>query len=149
MDIGSVEHRALVADVTNFTNGEALNQAEVYFTDSRTISPSGIEELSLVGSGLSDAFGNDLAFTSIKLMLITASADNTNNVIIGNAMDALATWLNDDADRVIVVPGCTLAIIAPTAAGYTVNPGSSDLRVANSAGGTSVTYEITLIGTKA
>ena len=41
-------------------------------------------------------------------------------------------------------------ITAPSAAGYAVAAGSTDvLRVANSSSGTTVTYDITIIGTSA
>lgn len=150
-DIGTAIHNVNVPDITSFTDGEAANEAEVAFTDQRTLAASANEELDLSGTAIQDAFGTDVAFTSIKCMIIKAATGNTNNVLVGGAAaNAWSTWASDDTDEVIVVPGGTLCLIAPDAAGYAVTAGTGDLlRIENSSGGTSVTYDITLIGTKA
>lgn len=137
--------------ITRFTDGESANQAEVMFRDTRTLSASANEELDLSGTALQDAFGIDIAFTSIKAMVIEASSGNTNNVLVGGAAaNAWSTWASDDTDEVIVVPGGTLCLIAPNAAGYVVTAGTGDLlRLENSSGGTSITYTLTLIGIEA
>ncbi len=50
-------------------------------------------------------------------------------------------------DTVKVKPGGAIALVAPDATGYAVTAGTADqLKVANSAGGTSVTYDIIIIG---
>lgn len=151
LDIGTAIHNVNSTDTTSFTDGEAINQAEVAFTDTRTLAASANEELDLSGTALADAFGVDVAFTSIKVMIITAASANTNNVLVGGAAsNAWSTWASDDTDEIVVLPGGTMVLIAPTAAGYAVTAGSGDLlRLENSSSGTSVTYNITLIGTKA
>lgn len=151
VDIGTVVHNVLVDASTPFTNGEGANQAEVAFTDQRTLSASSSEELDLSGTALQDAFGIDVAFTSIKVMIITAASANTNDVLVGGAAsNAWSTWASNATDEVIIVPGGTLALIAPDAAGYVVAAGTGDLlRIENSSSGTSVTYDITLIGIEA
>ena len=151
LDIGSATHKVNISDLTSFQDGEAANQAEVLFTDQRTLSASANEELDLSGTSLQDAFGNDVAFTSIKAMIITAASGNTNNVLVGGAaVNAWSTWASDPTDEVVVKPGGTLVLIDPSAGGYAVTAGTGDLlRIENSSSGTSVTYDITLIGTEA
>jgi hypothetical protein len=151
LDLDTAIHEVDGDDVFKLVDGEAINQAEVLFRDQRTLTASSNEELDLSGTSLQDAFGADIAFTSIKVMIIKAAIGNTNNVLFGGAAaNAWSTWASDATDEVVVVPGGTLVLIAPTAAGYAVTAGTGDLlRIENSAGGTSVIYDLTLIGTEA
>lgn len=149
--IGTADHKVKVSDLYTLKDGEAINQAEVAYAAQRTLTASSNEELDLSGTALQDEFGNNIAFTSVKVMIVKAALTNTNNVLVGGAAaNAWSTWASDATDEVVVVPGGTLVLIAPTAAGYAVTAGTGDLlRVENSAGGTSVTYNLTLIGTEA
>lgn len=151
LDIGTAIHNVLVDAGTLFTNGEGANQAEVAFTDQRTLAASTGEDLDLSGTSLQDAFGNNVAFTSIKVMIVSAASGNTNNVLVGGASaTAFSAFVSDPTDEVVIVPGGTFVLIAPSAAGYAVSAGATDLlRIENSSSGTSVTYDITLIGTEA
>ena len=137
--------------ITKFTDGEAANQAEVMFRDTRTLAASATEDLDLSGTTLQDAFGIDIAFTSVKVMIVEAAAANTNNVLVGGAAATQwSAWAGDATDVVVVEPGGTFVILSPSAAGYAVGAGTTDLlKVANSSGGTSVDYTITLIGIEA
>lgn len=150
-DSDTAIHNVDENDVTKFTDGESANQAEVMFRDERTLAASANEELDLSGTALQDAFGNNIAFTAIKYMIIKAASGNTNDVLVGGAaVNAWSTWASDDTDEVIVVPGGTFCLIAPDAAGYVVTAGTGDLlRLENSSSGTSVTYTITLVGIEA
>lgn len=149
-DIGVTQHLVNLSDLTSFADGESINQAEVLWTDTRTITASSSEDLDLSGTALQDQLGANIAFTSIKLMYIKALSTNTNDVVVGGASATqFVAWVGDSTDKVNIVPGGTLLIIAPDAAGYAVAAGSTDLlKIANSSSGTSVTYDITLIGTE-
>ncbi len=105
VDLGTAKYSVNMDTVHSFTDGEGLNQAEQVFTDQRTLAASANEELDLSGS-LTDAFGTTLVFTSIKAMIITCAAANTNDLLVGGAAaNAWSTWASDDTDEVIVVPG--------------------------------------------
>lgn len=53
----------------------------------------------------------------------------------------------NSSDIINIRPGGALILLAPDATGYAVTAGTGDLlRIANSAGSTSVTYDIILIG---
>lgn len=148
VDVGNVVYPLNFTASTTFTNGTGDDQANEAFSDTRTLSASGTEDLDLSG-GLTDAFGNALAFTKIKTLIVTAAAANTNDVLVGGAAsNQLATFFGDATDVVKVKPGGTLMLSAPESAGYAVTASTGDLlKVANSAGGTSVTYTIIVIGT--
>lgn len=127
--------------------GTAANQADRLFSDTRTLAASATEDLDLAGV-LTDAFGATLTFARIKLMYIAAAAANTNNVIVGGAAATqFASWVGAATHTVTVRPGGLLLLAAPDATAYTVGAGASDfLRIGNSAAGTSVTYDIVLVG---
>jgi len=128
-------------------NGVAANQANMIWTDTRTIEASGTDDIDLSGA-LTSAYGTSLLFTKIKGIVISASASNVNNVVVGgDAAAALVNWVGDATDTVVVRPGGTFAIYAADATAYGVTAGTGDLlQIANSAGTSSVTYDIVIIG---
>ena len=132
------------------TSGTGANQADLLFHDTRTIAASANDDLDLAGS-LTDSLGNTLTFVKIKTIYVAAAAGNTNTVVVGGAASAqFVNWVADATAKVNVLPGGAFMICAPSAAGYAVGAGSADvLRIANSAGTTTVTYDIVIEGTSA
>jgi hypothetical protein len=147
MDIGGANYPINFGANFSFENGSGDNQANAAWTDERTIAASGSENLDMVGV-LADAFGATISISKIKALLVAASANNTNDVLIGgHATAALASFFGDATDVLRVKPGGAIALIAPKSAGYPVTATTADLiKVANSAGGSSVTYKILVIG---
>jgi hypothetical protein len=129
------------------TNGTGANQADLIFHDNRTIALSSSENLDLSGA-LTDPFGNVIAFAKIKAIIIRAAAANVNDVLVGGA--ATNTFLGmfgDATDIIKVKPAGAFVWVAP-GTGATVTAATGDiLKVANSGAGTSVTYDVTIIGT--
>ncbi len=132
------------------TSGTGLNQADKIWADTRIIAASGTDDLDLAGV-LTDAFGASITFARIKAMLIYAWGANTNNVVVGAAAsNQFINWVGAGTHTVNVRPGGLLLLATPDATAYAVTAGTGDLlRVANSAGGTGVTYDICLIGSSA
>ena len=91
-----------------------------------------------------------LAFVSIKAIVISALAANTNNVEVKPATtNGFLGPFNAAADQLTIPPGGHIALYAPVS-GWTVTAGTGDLlTITNSAAGTSVTYDIIIIGTSA
>jgi hypothetical protein len=130
----------------SFANGTGAGQADKIWRATRTLAASANEELDLAGV-LEDSFGNLLTFASVKAVMISAAAANTNSVIVGGAAANAVPLFGDATDTVALPPGGVFALASPAANGWTVTPGTGDkLKVANSAAGTSVTYDIVLIG---
>jgi hypothetical protein len=148
LDGRNAEDRLLFSPNITLTDGTGANGAKSQIFDTRTLSASATEDLDLAG-GLSDAFGNLITFTKIRALAITAAAANTNNVLVGGASATqLASLFSAVNDVLIIRPGGGFMVYAPDATGYTVTAGSADLlKIANSAGSTSVTYSIAIIGT--
>lgn len=146
-DVGTARHSMPFTPSFSLANGTGANQANAGFADIRTLTASSTENLDLSGS-LLDAFGNTLAFTKIKAMVVLAASTNTNDVLVGGASsNGFITPFADATDIARVRPGGLLVMVSPDATGFAVTAATGDLlKVANSAGSTSVTYTIILIG---
>lgn len=147
LDIGDGKHVINKTYDVAFSNGTGANQANMVFTDQRTLSASGTEDLDLAG-GLTDAFGNTITFTSIKGIFIYAATGNTNDVLVGGAAsNQFIEWVSNASDVIVVKPGGFFGLCNPAANGYAVTASTGDLlKVANSSSGTSVTYDIIIVG---
>jgi hypothetical protein len=131
---------------TTFLDGTGANQNRVVWSDSRTINASTTEDLDMVGGGLVDPFGVAFAPTKIRGIMIIASSGNTNNVVVGGDANSVP-FLSTAATTISIKPGGLFVITDPSTAGITVTAGTGDIiQVANSGAGTSVTYQILVIG---
>jgi hypothetical protein len=131
------------------TSGTAAGMADKTFFDHRTLAASTSETLDLAGV-LLDPFGVVTTFARIKVLLISADAANTNNVVIGGGSNALTGLFGATTHTAVIRPGAALAWVtgAADATGYPVTPATGDLlQVANSGAGTSVGYTVIVIGT--
>lgn len=148
-DLGTSSFPVDYRDIVNLTSGTASNQADLLFTDQRTIAPSGTEDLDLAGS-LVDALGNTLTFVTVKTIMIKAASGNTNNVTVSPAaVNGFLGPFNAAADLISVSPDGMMLVHAP-GTGWTVTPSTGDLlTIANSGSGTSVTYDVIIVGTSA
>lgn len=133
-------------------SGTAAGQADLIFTDQRTLAASATEDLDLAGVLTGALGGSAITFVRIKALVIEAAAGNTNNVVVGAAAtNAWATLLNATG-TVTLRPGAKLAVFAGVgdATGWAVTAATGDLlKIANSAGSTSVTYDILILGCSA
>lgn len=147
LDVGEVKYPVSYGVSYQLTDGTGANQAKRIWTDTRTLTASSTENLDLAGV-LADAFGNVLTFTKIKALIVKAASANTNDVVIGNhATAAFFPMFGAATHTALVKPGGTVAFIAPDANGLAVTATTADmLTMTNSAGGTSVTYTIIIIG---
>ena len=130
-------------------DGVAADQSDKLFSDRRTLAASANEELDLSG-GVTDAFGATISFVEITAILILASPANTNAVRVGetSATPFLAGF-GASTHRWDIAPGDFL-FASCRAAGWGIANGASDkLRIANAAGGSSVTYDIMIAGRSA
>lgn len=148
VDIGSLSHNVNYAQSFSFANGTSANQANMMFSDTRTLTASSTENLDLAG-GLLDPFGTSIVFTRIKGIVVYANSTNTNNVVLGgDATSTFLTWVGAENDSVVIRPGGMICLVAPDATSYAVTATTGDLlMVSNSAGTTGVTYDIVLFGT--
>lgn len=137
-----------ISQQITFTEGTGANQANRVWSDTRTLTASATEDLDLAGSALLDPYGAAVVFARVKGLFVRAASGNTNNVVLGGVTNGWAALISPAASGLVTLrPGAVLAVFDPSATGMAVTAGTGDLlHVANSAGSTSVTYDIVIIG---
>ena len=150
LDLATISDPLSLEKILNLTNGTGKDQADQLFHDKRTLTASATENLDLAGV-LTDAFGTVMTFARIKGIIIVAAAGNTNNVQVGGAAtNAFVNWVANATDIINVRPNGVFAIFAPGATAYVVTVATGDiLKIANSGAGSSVTYDIIIVGASA
>lgn len=132
--------------VLQLLDGVGQGNAETIWHDERTLSASSSEDLDLNGV-LIGAFGVAKAFTKIKGVMVFADANNTNDVLVGDSATFQFLLFGVATGVVTLTPGGMLWIFNPSSGGIAVSAGTTDLlKIENSAGGTSVTYTIAVLG---
>lgn len=129
-----------------FSDGSGNDQATKIFGDTRSLLASATENLDLAGV-LTDAFGQIITFTAIKVLAIFAKETNVNDIVLGNA--AATTWIGPfgaATHTVAIRPGGCAIFVAPNT-GWAVAAGSTDfLKVLNGGAGSGVDYDIVALG---
>lgn len=148
-DFGGPDFNPEVERFIQLTHGVAANQADVLWADHRSIAASGTDNIDLAGV-LIDAFGATVTMAKAVTLLVTADAANVNNVIIGDGTNPVALFGGTNP-TFSVKPGGFFMVGAPALAGlFSISGGSTDiLKLANSAGGSAVGYNIAIIGRSA
>ena len=127
------------------TDGTGVGQADLIFKDTVTLSASGTADLDLAAS-LTNIYGATQTFARLKAIIVTADSGNTNNVNVTRPSAGVPLFLAT-SDGIAVRPGGAFVWVAPDATGAAVTATTADLiTFTNSAGSTSVTYSVTLIG---
>lgn len=133
----------------SLTNGTGASQANMSWHDTRTVNASSSENIDLAGS-LTGAFGTTLTFARIKGLLVAAASGNTNDVHLSRGSSNGVPLFLANSDGLVIRPGGLFMWMAQDATGIAVTAGTGDiLTVANSGAGTSVTYDIVVIGANA
>lgn len=148
VDHGTTKASLTLEHALTLANGTGSSQADRVFSDQRTLTASATETLDL--TSLTGPLGDSISFAKVKAIMIKAAAGNTNNVVVGAAAsNAFVGPFGGTTPTLSIPPGGSILLLAPVS-GWAVANGSTDnLKIANSAGSTSVTYDITIIGTSA
>lgn len=146
LDLTTPSSALKLARQLSFTEGAGAGAANMIWSDRRTIAASATDSLDLAGS-LTGPFGTTLTFARIKMLLVLAATGNTNNVnVVRPASNGVPLGLAA-GDGFPVKPGGMFWWYDPSAAGVAVTAGTGDLLdLVNSAVGTSVTYDVVIVG---
>ena len=134
----------------SLSDGTGANQAQVVWSDARTIGAGGYEDLDL--QALTDDRGT-VAFTALKLIYVK-NTSGSGNLLLGTLFDLPYTQpsarfvhapLSSDGlgAGYQVKPGGAIVISDPGAIGYQVNISAKNFRISGASG---ATYDIVLIG---
>ena len=146
LDLEAGSAAILQAIAGSLTNGTATGNASQQWSDTRTLTASATEDLDFAG-GVTNAFGVVLTFVKIKFVFVRASSANTNDVQVTRKATTGIPLFMADGDGIALTPGEWFAYFSPTL-GKTVTATTDDtLTFTNSAGSTSVIYDIVIVGT--
>ncbi|GIE46204.1 hypothetical protein [Actinoplanes lobatus] len=149
LDLGTPTDSFLKKLKIELSDGTGANSADRMFHDQRTIAASASEDLDLAGV-LAGPFGNTLTFVELRAVMITASGANTNNVRVTRPASNGVPLFLAASDGIDIPPGGCFLWTCPADGKVSVTAGTGDLlTVANSSSGTSVTYDVVIIGTSA
>lgn len=151
LDLGVASYLPKLTYSQALTDGTGTNAFKTIYADSGTIAASDSVLVDLSGA-TADAFGTTIACTTLKGIMVTAKAANTNDVLVGGArvaqVDFLGNGLGGAADTnhlVPVGPGGVFLLVRPKT-GATVTATTRDiLRLKNSGGTTAVGYSIQIL----
>ena len=146
LDLGTPAYQLSKTIEIALTSGTGAGQADLMFTDTRTVAASGTDALDLAGS-LTDAYGNTLTFVELRAVLVTAASGNTNSVRINRPSSNGVPLFLAAGDGIDVPPGGTFLWSCPADGKVTVTASTGDLlNIDNSSSGTSVTYDVVILG---
>lgn len=147
-DFGNPQQQLTARAVLDLVTGTSAGQADLVFSDQRTLAASANESLDLNGS-LVDVFGAAANFIKIVAIYFKAAAGNANNVVVGGAASNGFFPMFGASTDTIKLPGGA-GVLLFNDAGWTVTAATADLlKVANGGSGTAVTYDVVLVGRSA
>lgn len=133
----------------SWPDGTATGTANRLYQGRRTINASSNDDLDLAGV-LVDTYGATITFVRVRAIIVKAAASNTNNVVVGAAAATQFVGPFGASTHTVAVPPDGMFMVTFPGTGWTVGAGSTDmLRIANSGAGTSVTYDLFVIGANA
>lgn len=146
--VGATAPLNLVKNIL-LTNGTGVGQGDRMWSDQRTVTASATDSVDLSGT-LTDAFGATLTFAKIKAVYVEALSTNTNNVVVTRPASNGVPLFAAAGDALALRPSESFFWGGSAGAGVTVTAGTGDLiDFVNSAGGSSVVYNVVVIGTSA
>lgn len=151
LDLGTAAFPFAATASTAFASGTGAGQVDRVFTDTRTLAASGNESLDLAGT-LTDALGATITMARVKAIFVSAAAANTNDVQVTRPASNGVPFLMAAGDGIALRPGAFMiwGSGSADATGVAVTAGTGDLiTFTNSAGTTSVTYTVVILGASA
>jgi hypothetical protein len=149
LDLGTSTFPFAKAIEIVLASGTGSSQADLLFTDTRTVAASGTDALDLAG-GLTDVYGTTLTFVELRAVMVYAYPANTNNCRVNRPASNGVPLFLAAGDGIDVQPGGMLQWVSPLDGKVTVTAGTGDLlNIDNSSSGTSVTYDVAILGVSA
>lgn len=150
LDLGTPTDTFLKKIAIDLANGTGANSADLMFHDQRTLAASGTEDLDLAGGLTNPLTGAAMTFVELRAVFVFAASANTNNVVVSRPASNGVPIFSAAGDAIPVQPGGFFGWSCPADGKVAVTAGTGDLlTVTNSSSGTSVTYDVVIIGTSA
>jgi hypothetical protein len=133
--------------LSELAQGTSTSQADMVFSDTRTLATNTSESLDLAG-GVANVFGVTQTFAKVKALRIKSAAANTTNLTVGNVTNGFVGPFGVATGYLVIPPGGEILLTAPVA-GWTVTASTGDLLKVANAAGASADYDIDIVGTSA
>jgi hypothetical protein len=132
----------------SLANGAGVAAANSIYAATLTTGASSTTTLDVAtGGGLVDTLGAALALARIKGIYVKAAAGNTNNVVVTRPAANGVPIFGAASGSFPIKPDGLFTIWDPSAAGIVVTAATADLiDFVNSGAGTSVTYDVVIVG---
>jgi hypothetical protein len=141
---------ALSIILANLTSGTGLNQANYQWHDTRTLTGGASETVTVTAPIAIDYIGRTLALTKIKALYIQNKSTTAGNILKIGGDGSTAAWNSffdgSDTAKCIIQPGGCLLVCAPDLDGLACAAGTNAALKINNVGGSSLDYDIILIG---
>jgi len=143
-DLSTTVRRTNVSESLTFTNGTGANQAEIVWSDSRTIGAGADDQLFL--ESLDDGRGT-VGFSAIKLVYVKNTGTVSLTITGGDPLVWAAGPLGLEVGSTISVPaGGVLMLTNASAAGWVVDGELEQIPLSNVSETVAAAYDIILIG---
>lgn len=126
-------------------NGGAAGSAEQVYHGTLSAGAGSFVDLDLASS-TENAFGDALAFTGVKAIMVRNTHATLPLVVTTSGPATPWTGAFAAAASVTVQAGGLLVLASPTAAGYTVTAGASDTLRFTNAGGSAIDVDVIVVG---
>lgn len=142
LDLTNVTAPLSYANSLAFANGTGANQADIIFTDTRSVAAA--EDLDVSGGALTTAFGAVFTIAELKTLIVCAATANTGNIVLGGDAASIL-FLSVATTTISIKPGGCFVYTDPSAAGTVVTNSTADvIQVAPSTG--TQAYTIIIMG---
>lgn len=129
-----------------FTNGTAINCADLLYVTSGTIAGGGTASFDLAGS-LANRFGTTITGARVKAIYCENTTDTTSTGIsFGGDAAPLVNWISDGTATVSVRNGGCFFLCAPDATAYAITATTGDVVLLTNADGVNTaTYKLAFL----
>lgn len=148
IDLGTAEMPFNIAAAIALATGTGANQADKFWSDTRTVTTGATDSLDLAGS-LTDVFGATITLARVKAIYVKAAAANTTDLQIARPAANGLVLFAAASDAINLKPGGVFLWCCPDATAIPVTAGTGDLLSIINAAGASANYDIAIVGSSA
>lgn len=149
LDMGTARVDHDQTDRQTWSSGVGANQADVLWSDERTVTSGSTDSIDVAGA-LTGLLGGTVTMARVKAIRVrnsnAAGTANTTNISLTRPASNGVPIFAAAGDAIPIHPGGVVLIQAPSAAGYAVTAGTGDLIDIVNAAGASAVYRIEIIG---
>jgi hypothetical protein len=133
---------------TSIESGTTVGKADLIYEARRTVASAGVPDTFDLSGSLTDPFGDACVFAEVTGIFLW-NRDASNNLTLGAGSNPFITWLKATGDGVVIGPDGFFALYNPAAAAYAVTADTGDILTVTASGGTTVPYDVMIVGRSA